>query len=103
MYFALLKFFKYGNFDALPQLGNNHNLDPKSILEMKTNYNPFNFSNCFLKVFFLRKVLNGKHLQCFSTKLALYSSVSICTFFMNREVENHVKYHTLLYKKCSIE
>jgi hypothetical protein len=30
MYFALLKFFKYGNFNALPQLGNNHNLDPKS-------------------------------------------------------------------------
>jgi hypothetical protein len=32
MYFPLLKFFKYENFDALPQLGNNHNLDPKSII-----------------------------------------------------------------------
>jgi hypothetical protein len=30
MYFPLLKFFTYENFDALPQLGNNHNLDPKS-------------------------------------------------------------------------
>jgi hypothetical protein len=31
MYFSLLNFFTYENFDALPQLGNNHNLDPKSI------------------------------------------------------------------------
>jgi hypothetical protein len=44
MYFALLKFFKYGNFDALPQLGNNHNLDPKSIivkLKKETHKNLF--------------------------------------------------------------
>jgi hypothetical protein len=44
MYFALLKFFKYGNFDALPQLGNNHNLDPKSVqLTVKNDKECYNF------------------------------------------------------------
>jgi hypothetical protein len=48
MYFPLLKFFKYENFDALPQLGNNHNLDPKSIIScQKLTY--FNKRMYFLK------------------------------------------------------
>jgi hypothetical protein len=61
---------------------------------MKTNYNPFNFSNCL--EFSFRKSFEWEDLQLFTMlRWALYSSVSFTCSLWIVMMKNHVKYHTL--------